>query len=113
MSIKFTDCNFEGNGTGIKAPESVEMELTGTVFKNNGKAIDIFVPEHKLLELGLPENTPQDLLQEVIQILKQNNAKSDDEKMESILDSNLFKWLGHGASIASIGSALIGFVQTL
>lgn len=39
MAIKITDCHFENNGTGIKAPTSVEIDMSGTSFKGNGKVM--------------------------------------------------------------------------
>lgn len=113
MAIKMTDCHFEGNGTGIKAPTSAEIEMSGTTFKDNGKAMDIFVSAADLKSLGLPEDTPQEYIKEVLQILDHGKELPKTEQLQSISNSNLFKWLGHGASIASIGSALIAFLQTL
>ena len=108
-----TNCHFEGNGTGIKAPTSAEIEMSGTIFKNNGKAMDIFVSAVDLKLLGLPDNTPQEYIKEVIQILEQKKQLPEAAQLESIENSKLFKWLGHGASIASIGSALITYIQTI
>jgi hypothetical protein len=113
MAIKMTDCHFEGNGTGIKAPTSAEIEMSGTTFKDNGKAIDVFVSAADLKSLGLPENTPQEYIKEVLQILSDEKGLPKEQQLQSISSSELFKWLGHGASIASIGSALITFLQTL
>jgi len=70
MAIKITDCHFENNGTGIKAPTSAEIDMSGTSFKGNGKAMDIYVSAADLRQLGLPENTPQEYIQEAIQILQ-------------------------------------------
>jgi len=112
MAIKMTNCHFENNGTGIKAPTSVKIEMSGTTFKSNGKAIDIFVSASDLKSLGLPENTPQEYIKEVIEILSQVKDNPKEQQLESISDSSLFKWLGHGASVASIGSAIIAFFQS-
>jgi hypothetical protein len=113
MALKMTDCHFEGNGTGIKAPTSAEIEISGTTFKDNGKAMDIFVSSSDLKTLGLPEDTPQEYIREVLHSLEHQKDLPTEQKLESISNSNLFKWLGHGASVASIGSALITFLQSL
>ena len=113
MAIKMTNCHFENNGTGIKAPTSAEIDMSGTTFRGNGKAMDIFVSKVDLYKLGLPENTPQEYLREVIETLEGLKGHPQDKQIESISDSSLFKWLGHSASVATIGSALISFIQTL
>ncbi len=113
MAIKMTNCHFENNVIGIKAPTSVEIDMSGTSFKGNGKAIDIYVAATDLLHLGLPENTPQEYMQEIIEILQGQKGQPEEVQIESIADSSLFKWLGHGASVASIASGIISFVQSL
>ncbi|CAM3885076.1 hypothetical protein [Pseudoalteromonas maricaloris] len=113
MVIKITDCHFENNGTGIKAPTSAKIDMSGTSFKGNGKAMDIYVSAADLNQLGLPENTPQEYLQEVIQILQGQKGQSEEVQVAAISDSSLFKWLGHAASVSSIASGIIAFVQRL
>jgi len=113
MAIKITNCHFENNGTGIKAPTSAEIELSGSTFKDNGKAMDIFISVADLKSLGLPEDTPQEYIKEVLQILSDKKGITEEEQLQSISDSKLFKWLGYSSSIASIGSAIIAFSQTL
>jgi len=113
MVIKITGCHFEGNGIGIKAPTSAKIDISGTSFKDNGKAMDIYVSASDLRHLGLPENTPQEYLQEVIEILQGQKGQPEEVQMKSIADSSLFKWLGHAASVSSIASGIIAFVQSL
>lgn len=113
MVIKIMDCHFENNGTGIKAPMAIEIDVSGTSFKGNGKALDIYVSAADLRHLGLPENTPQEYIQEVIEILRSQKYQPEEVQVESIAESSLFKWLGHAASVSSIGSAIIAFVQSL
>ena len=113
MAIKITDCHFENNGTGIKAPTSAEIDMSGTSFKGNGKAMDIYVSADDLCQLGLPENTPQEYIKEVIQILQGQKGQPEEVQVASISDSSLFKWLGHAASVSSIASGIIAFVQSL
>lgn len=113
MAIKMTNCHFENNGTGIKAPTSANIDMSGTTFKGNGKAMDIYISSADLVNLGLPKNTPQEYIQEVVAILQKQVGAPQKDQIESISNSALFKWLGHGASISTIGSALISFIQTL
>lgn len=91
MAIKITDCHFEGNGTGIKAPTSVEIEISGTTFKDNHKAMDICVSPEDLKNLELPFDIPQKYIKEVLQILEQSKQQPEAEQLNSISKSQLFK----------------------
>lgn len=113
MAIKMMGCNFEGNDVAIHAPETTDMEISNTTFCNNGVAMDIFVSAATLQSLGLPENTPQEYLREVFVLLEQEKDKPQEVQLQLASESKLFKWLGNGASIATIFSALIEFVKSM
>lgn len=113
MKIKMEGCHFEDNGTAIKAPDSVEFDMTDTKFINNQKALDIFSTKSQLEQIGLPEDTPKELLEEVIEIYKAHQNSPLPEQENAISKSKLFSWLGHGASVASIASAIIALLQSI
>ena len=113
MAIIMKDCHFENNGTGIKAPTSADIQMSGTTFVRNGKALDIYVSAVDLQKLGLPPDTPQELMQEIIATLQGISAEPAKVKQEAIENSRLFKWLGHAASLATVGTALVQFVTAI
>ncbi len=111
MSITINDCHFENNGTGIKAPTSADIQMSGTKFVNNGIALDIYVSAADIQTLGLPAETPQEFIKEVISALQGTNIES--EKMKVVEESRLFKWIGNTASLSTIATALMQFVGQL
>ncbi len=80
---------------------------------DNGKAMDIFVSAVDLQRLGLPEDTPQELLKEVISTLQGMTFQSDGEKEIVAKQSRLFRWLDAAASVSTISSSLVQFVKSL
>lgn len=113
MPIIMTDCHFAGNGTAIKAPTSADIQMSGTTFVGNGKALDIYVSAVDLQKLGLPQDTPQEMLKEVISIIQGMPGSSDEEKETAITKSSLFEWLGAAASASTLATALIQFCSSL
>lgn len=113
MPIIIKNCNFENNGTGIKAPTSADIQVSGTNFIANGKALDIYVSAADLQKLGLPPNTPQDLLKEIIITLQNMPSNTQTEKENSVKQSRLFDWLGAAASASTIATAVVEFVASL
>lgn len=113
MSIIIKDCHFENNGTGIKAPTSADIQMSGTKFIDNGKAIDIYVSAVDLQNLGLPPNTPQDLLKEIITTLQSMSSNTEVEKENAVKQSQLFNWLGAASSVSTIATAVVQFVASL
>lgn len=113
MPFNITDCHFENNGTAIKAPTSADIKMSGTTFVCNGKAMDIYVSAVDLQKLGLPQDTPQEMLKEVISIIQGMLCSSEEEKEAAITKSSLFEWLGAAASTSTLATALIQFCSSL
>lgn len=113
MSIIMNDCHFEKNETAIKAPTSVDIKMSGTKFVGNGKAIDIYVSATDLQKLGLPDDTPQEMLREVISLMQSMSNSSIAEKEEAITRSPLFEWLGAAASASTLATALVQFFSSI
>lgn len=113
MAIIIKNCHFENNGTGIRAPTSADIQMSGTKFVDNGKAVDIYVSAVDLQRLGLPADVPQELLLGVIATLRSIPFQSKDEKANVVMRSELFNWLGAAASASTIATALVQFVASL
>lgn len=113
MPIIIKDCHFENNGTGIKTPTSADIQMSGTTFVDNGKAIDIYVSAVDLKKIGLPGNTPQEFLREIISTLQGMPSHSDEDKVEMVKQSRLFNWLGAAASASTIANSLVQFIASL
>ncbi|MGE6293731.1 hypothetical protein [Aeromonas media] len=113
MPIIMTNCHFENNGTAIKAPTSADIKMSGSTFVGNGKAMDIYVSAVDLQKLGLPQDTPQEMLKEVISIIQGIPGCSQEEKEAAITKSSLFEWLGAAASASTLATALVQFCSSL
>lgn len=112
MPIIIKDCHFENNGTGIKAPTSADIQMSGTKFVDNGKALDIYVSAVDLQKLGLPPDTPQELLREIITTLQGMPSHTVVEKVAAVRQSQLFNWLGAAASVSTVATSLVQFVAS-
>ena len=112
MPIIIKDCQFNSNGTGIKAPTSADIQMSGTKFVDNGKAIDIYVSVVDLQKLGLPNDTPQELLVEIISILQSMPPHFDDEQISVVKKSRLVDWLGAAGSVSTIASSIVQFAAS-
>jgi hypothetical protein len=114
MPIIIKNCNFENNGTGIKAAvNAADIQISETNSVDNSKFLDIYVSAADLQKLGLPPNTPQDLLQEIIIILQKMPSNTQTEKENSVKQSRLFDWLGAASSASTIATAVVEFVASL
>ena len=115
MGITIKDCHFESNGVGIKAPTSADLSISGTTFHKNGKAMDLYVSPQDYAKLGLPHNTPAELLTEAVADQNERASQTHEERLEVIKKSRLFEWLEHsagfGASLVTIADAVVKFIS--
>lgn len=114
MGLELDDCNFNRVETAVKAPDSYDIKAKKTNFTDVNTAFDIYVPENELIRIGLPRDTPQELICEVIRSLQHNENKQD--QVSVIANSRLTEWLGIAANAVTIATpfveALISYATT-
>ncbi|WP_178861609.1 hypothetical protein [Thiomicrorhabdus cannonii] len=111
MAIKIIDCHIENCGTGISSSSDVELDISGTKIIACKKAIELRDPPSVLDSLGLPADTPTELLKEVLETLLKTESKTPVQSAEIISKASLFEWLGGIANSSSILSNLIALQQ--
>ncbi|WP_145494976.1 hypothetical protein [Yersinia massiliensis] len=111
MGLIIKNCFISECNKGVVAPDSLDIDITGTVFEKTGVAIDIYPSSQELRQVGLPENTPKELLAEAIETLKKLQSSTTEEKQAAISKSKLFNWLSNGASIATVTTAVMEMIK--
>ncbi len=107
MANKFTNVHIENCGKGISMPSDAPVEFDGLTIKGCQHAIEMRDPPSLLSSLGLPPNTPAELLIEALELLQDKSSSSIENKSELLNSSKLYEWLGAGGNLASITSLLI------
>lgn len=106
MNDTFKGCTFEDNGTGIFAQGEGELSVTDTVFRRNGTAVEIHRPD-VLQQVGLPPQTPFNLVEELAQAIVNAQTESDEKKLEIARDSRLSIWLTNTAKVVKTAKDLV------
>jgi hypothetical protein len=107
MKINLYDgTTFEDNGVGIVAAGDVEINAYNAHFRRNGSAIEAYQPEVSQ-QLGLPANTPFDLVQELAQAIVKAQAASVEEKIAIASKSRLNVWLTNTANVVKTAKDLV------
>ncbi|MEN9911686.1 MAG: hypothetical protein RI956_130 [Pseudomonadota bacterium] len=75
--------------------------------------MDIYLSAIDLQKLGLPLNTPQELLKEIITTLQGMSSNTEVEKEKVVKQSKLFNWLSAAAAVSTVATSLVQFVASL
>jgi hypothetical protein len=118
MGITLKNVTIDNCGTGISTPSDAIIHADGLVITNTRKAIEIRNPATLLGALGLPENTPPELLIDALRHLRQNSHLPREQRVESLRETQLLKWLGAAADLVGLGQALLkvqegGFIDDI
>jgi len=107
MAITLKNVRIDNCGTGISAPKDAHINADGLEITNTNNAIELRDPPSLLQTLGLPVNTPPIYLIEALKILEGAEKLEPSAKIEKLRESNLIKWLGATADLASLGGILL------
>lgn len=107
MGVIIKGCLISNCGKGIVASSDIKLRISETVIEKVGVAIEISPPPKKLRQVGLPDNTPIELLAEAVEILKQVQSNIVEVKQAAIAKSKLYSWLGNSASLATVTTAVM------
>lgn len=106
MKATFDGCTFENNGRGIVTVGDVELSATGSVFRGNGTAVEVHRPD-VMHQVGLPQQTPFHLVEELAQAIVRAQAESAEKKLEIARDSRLSIWLTNTAKVFKTAKDLV------
>lgn len=112
MPLVMKNSNFKDVGTVARAPEKMIVEVDNCDFEKIGVGFDFYVPESDLQKIGLPEDTPQDLLLEVAKLIRENTSADDKTIVDIIVESKFGKWLGLVSGAVTVGTPVIANLLT-
>jgi hypothetical protein len=105
MALDLDECEFEEVKKAVVAPNTFDIKAKKTKFKKVDVAFDIYLPEHKLLELGLPKDTPQEFLLDLLKEIKK--SENTEKQLSCIAKSSLIEWLGIASSTVTLGMPVV------
>jgi len=106
MKINLNGCRFEDNGIGIIATGDIEITATDTHFRRNQRAVELYNPA-LMQAVGLPDNTPADRLDELVQAITQAKAAPVEEKVALAEKSRLNEWLVSAGHLTTSAKNLV------
>lgn len=112
MPLNLKNSTFKGVGTVVRAPEQMMVDVDNCDFEDIKIGFDFYIPDAHLSNLGLPENTPQELLLEVAKIVRSHTTEDRLTVVDKISQSGLIKWLNITSGIVTVGTPIIANLMT-
>lgn len=112
MPLKMKNSNFKDVGTVTRAPENMMVEVDNCEFEKIRIGFDFYIPSEDLGKIGLPQETPQELLLEVAKLIRENKEKDQESLIELISSSELVKWLNVTSGIVTVGTPILSNLLT-
>ncbi len=111
MTVKIFGNTITNCGTAISAPANANLEIGQNAISQCQKAIELRDSPSLLQSLGLPPDTPIDMLREVLSTLAQSGDGTGERRQEIVKNSRLGKWLGTSANVAQIAGTFLTLHQ--
>lgn len=104
MAIVIKNNKIINCGTGISSPKDADVEIDDNSFVNCGTAIELREQPSFFLNLGLKEDTPIEMILQVLYLLRDEKVKKSDidEKIKKV---GLLDWISATANISTVASA--------
>lgn len=112
MPLNMKNSTFKGIDTVVKAPDKMMVDVDNCDFEDIKIGFDFYIPKADLSELGLPENTPQELLLEVAKIVRSNRAEDSQTVIDKVSQSALVKWLNVTSGVVTLGTPIMATLIT-
>jgi hypothetical protein len=107
MALHLKNVRIDNCGTGISAPGDVTIHADGLEITNTSRAIELRDPPSLLQSLGLPAETPLAYLIEALKLLEGSHTLPPEQRIESLRESSLVKWLGVTADLTGLATTLL------
>lgn len=111
MGITIKNCHIENCGVGISTDNSINLDISGTSIVGCRKAIELRDKPGVLQSIGLPANTPPELLIEALTLLLNYKDQETEPLKDTLLKTKLFNWLDGTANVATILTSLLSLQQ--
>lgn len=114
MGFKMTGCMVQHVGTIVRAPEGYDISIDSSSLQNIGKIADIYQNNAEILEkLGIDVNTPNEVLESVVQEMRQLPHETEEQRLEIVKKSKLMGFLSNTANIATIATFIFEISKML
>lgn len=95
---------------GVVAPDTYDINVRRTTFEDMDVAFDIYVTQSEVQKLGLPEDTPTELVCEALQIVRQSTC--NDSMIDKLSESRLINWLGIASNSVTITTPIVAALMS-
>ncbi|WP_027921543.1 hypothetical protein [Pseudomonas sp. URMO17WK12:I12] len=112
MVNKFEGVSFEHNGIGMNVPNDASFHMKDVHFKNNNVGFQMYDVSSQQGRLGLPLDTPNEVLLEVLALLKERSADKDLNPVETLKESKLWTYIQRASDGAAVIQKIIEIYQT-
>lgn len=106
MALDLSNVYVKGCRTGISVSHGADVKLNGATLINCGKGIEERDPPSVLETLGLPRDTPPEVVVKALTILKGHSAAPPEQKI-ALLKRLIVPFLQNASSATSIAVNLI------
>ncbi|HHY3008862.1 TPA: hypothetical protein ACV5KB_000591 [Enterobacter ludwigii] len=105
MGLKITGCDVKNVGTIVRAPDSFDIAIDSSSLHNIGTIADIYQNNAEILKkYGIEANTPNEVLESVVQDMRQSPNETEDQRLEIVKKSKLMEFISTSANLATIAT---------
>ncbi len=104
MGLDLKRVKFKKMDAGVVAPDTYDIKARDVEFEDVKEGFKIYLSSLEKQKMGLPDNTPDELIAEAIQIIKSHKEK---EAVENLSQSRLFTWLGVASNSVTIATPIV------
>jgi hypothetical protein len=104
MALDLKNVKFKKGDVGVVAPDTYDIKARNVEFEEVKVGFDIYISKPEIIEMGMPENTPVELIAEAIQLIQNKKEK---EAVENLSQSKLFSWLGLASNTVTIATPIV------
>jgi hypothetical protein len=104
MALDLDRVTFKKCKKGVVAPDTYDIKARNVDLEDVEVGFDIYLSKVELLKMGLPENTPVELVSEAIEIVRNSEAT---EVVEHLSKSKLLSWLGIASNTITVATPIV------
>lgn len=112
MPLILKNVGIAGFTTAISVPEHIHVELTDCFLQDGENGIVVRDKPSLMARLGLPEDTPVDILQEALSLLNENQQKDGAGKISLLMASKIGPYLANCANLVATVTGLSALTET-
>lgn len=111
MVKKFEYLTFENNDIGMSVPNNVSIHVSDTVFRGNKIGFQMFDVKSAQDRLGLPIDTPNEVLLDALTQLRDRATNEDLNPKEFLKESKLWTYIQRAKDSAEVVQKIVEIYQ--